>query len=382
MTQAAPVTFSTAREKYFGPPAEMQSLRQKAPLTRMAFADGRLGWLVTGYSAARTVLSDSRFSARGEPDHPPVPRAATLEEHPHCRRLLTGQFTAPRMRQLTGWTERITREHLDAMETMGSPADLVEHFALPVTSLVIAELLGVPRADREEFQHDARLWSSFGRSTEEVTAAFVSLGAYLLRLVRLKRAEPADDLLGGLVAADPGLTDEELASIAFLLLVAGHQTTAHQLALGTFLLLEHPDQLAALRADPSLAESAVEEMLRYLSIVHHGPTRAALEDTEIEGTLVKEGEVVVVSLNAANRDPARFERAEALDVSRADTGHLAFGYGIHQCLGRQLARIELRVGLTALLERFPRLRLACPAEEIPLRHDMQVYGVDRLPVAW
>nr|BAG16627.1 cytochrome P450 [Streptomyces sp. ACT50-5] len=381
MTQAAPVTFSTVRENYFGPPAEMQALRHKAPVTRTAFADGRPGWLVTGYSAARAVLSDSRFTARGEREHPAVPRAATLEDE-RCRRLIAGQFTARRMRQLTGRTERIVREHLDAMEHMGSPADLVEHFALPVPSLVIAELLGVPPADREQFQHDTLRWGGFGRSTEEVTEAFVSLGGQLQRLVRLKRTEPGDDLLSGLIAADPALTDEELASIAFLLLVAGHGTTAHQIALGAFLLLEHPDQLAALRADPALTESAVEELLRHLSVVHHGPTRAALQDADIEGTPVKAGEVVVVSLGAANRDPARFERPDAVDVTREDTGHLAFGHGMHQCLGRQLARIELRVALTALLERFPHLRLACPAAEIPLRHDMQVYGADRLPVAW
>jgi cytochrome P450 len=398
MTEAAPVTFSTVRENFFSPPAQTQLLREKAAITRMTFADGHLGWLVTGYSAARAVLADSRFSARGELKHPPVPRAAMLEEspaappgmfiqhddpeHQRYRKLLVGQFTVRRMRQLTEWIEQITREHLDAMERMGPPADLFEHFALPIPSLVISELLGVPYADRERFQHDTHVWSSFGRSTEEVTEAFVSLGAYLHKLVLLKRAEPADDILSGLIAADSTLTDEELTSIAFLLLVAGHETTANQLALGVFLLLQHPKQLAALRADPSLTEGAVEEMLRYLSIVHHGPTRAALEDVEIEGTLIKEGEVVMVSLTAANRDPERFSDPETLDVSRKSANHLAFGHGIHQCLGQQLARIELRVGFTALLERFPQLRLACPAEEILLRHDMQVYGVYRLPVAW
>ena len=398
MTEAAPVTFSTVRENFFSPPAETRSLREKAPITRMTFADGHRGWLVTGYSAARAVLADSRFSARGELKHPPVPRAATLEEspaappgifvqhddpeHQRYRKLLVGQFTVRRMRQLTGWIEKITRGQLDAMERTGSPADLFEHFALPVPSLVISELLDVPHADRERFQRDTHVWSSFGRSTEEVTEAFVSLRAYLHKLVLLKRAEPADDILSGLIAADPTLSDEELTSIAFLLLVAGHETTANQLALGTFLLLRHPEQLAALRADPSLMEGAVEEMLRYLSIVHHGPTRAALEEVEIEGTLIKEGEVVMVSLTAANRDPERFSDPETLDVSRNSSGHLAFGHGIHQCLGQQLARIELRVGFTALLERFPHLSLTCPPEEIPLRHDMQVYGVYRLPVAW
>lgn len=398
MSQGAPVTFSTVRDGYFNPPSAVQSLRRTEPITRMEFADGHLGWLVTGYSAARAVLADARFSARGELKHPPVPRAATLDEapaappgmfiqhddpeHQRYRKLLVGQFTVRRMRLLTEWIAKVTAERLDAMERLGSPADLFEHFALPIPSLVICELLGVPYADRATFQHHTHVWSSFGESTEDVTAAFLSLGAYLHGLVRLKRTEPADDILSGLIAADPDLTDEELTSIAFLLLVAGHETTANQLALGTFALLEHPEQLAALRADPALIEGAVEETLRYLSIVHHGPTRAALEDVEIEGTLIEEGEVVMVSLAAANRDPDRFPDPESFDVTRRAVGHLGFGHGIHQCLGQQLARIELRVGFTALLERFPGLRLACPAEEIRLRHDMQVYGVYELPVAW
>ncbi|WP_308312725.1 cytochrome P450 [Streptomyces sp. ISL-11] len=364
----------------------------------MTFANGHLGWLVTGYSAARAVLSDPRFSARGELKHPPVPRALTLEEspaappgmfiqhddpeHQRYRRLLTGQFTVRRMRLLTERIEKITEDHLDAMERVGPGADLFKEFALPIPSLVISELLGVPYADRERFQHDTAVWSSYGASTEEVTGAFADLGAYLHRLVLLKRDEPGDDILSGLAHGDGGLTDEELTSIAFLLLVAGHETTANQLALSAFALLENPAQLAALRADPALTESAVEELLRYLSIVHHGPTRAALEDAEIDGTLIKEGEVVMVSLAAANRDPARYAAPDGLDVTRHAAAHLAFGHGIHQCLGQQLARIELRVGINGLLRRFPGLRLAVPADEVPLRDDMQVYGVHSLPVAW
>ncbi|MFE3020804.1 cytochrome P450 [Streptomyces sp. NPDC059256] len=398
MSQAAPVNFTTVREGLFNPPVMTQILRQTEPVARMEFADGHLGWLVTGYSAARTVLADARFSARGELKHPPVPRAATLEEppvappgmfiqhdqpeHQRYRKLLVGQFTVRRMRLLTDWIETIVADRLDALELLGPPVDLFEHFALPIPSLVICELLGVPYADRDAFQHDTHVWSSFGTSTEEVTRAFLSLGTYLQHLIQLKRAEPTDDILSGLITVDPDLTDEELTSIAFLLLVAGHETTANQLALGTFALLQHPEQLAALRSDPTLIDGAVEEMLRHLSIVHHGPTRAALEDVEIDGTTIRKGEVVMVSLAAANRDPARFADPEVFDLNRPAGGHLAFGHGIHQCLGQQLARIELRVGFAALLERFPGLSLACPPEEIRLRHDMQVYGVYALPVTW
>lgn len=398
MTQGVPVAFSTARGNAFDPPVPARDPSAKEPLTRLRFTDGRLGWLATGYSTARAVLTDPRFGARGENGHPAVPRAVTLAEfpaappgtpvrpenleHQRYRTLLAAQFTAHRIRRLTERTEKATVELLDAMERAGSPADLLAHYALPLPALLICELLGVPHADRERFGHDAAVWSGHGTSAEEITAAFASLGAYLHRLVELKRARPGDDVLSGLIDADPALTDEELAALAFLLLLAGHETTAHQLGLGVFALLGDPAQLAALRADRSLTDGAVEELLRYLSVVHHGPTRAARQDADVCGTTVRAGEVVVVSLAAANRDPGRFTDPERLDVTRDATGHLAFGHGIHRCLGGQLARIALRAGLTALFDRFPGLRLAVPAGEVPLRHDAQVHGVLRLPVAW
>ncbi|MEU7135656.1 cytochrome P450 [Streptomyces sp. NPDC046261] len=392
------MAFSTARGNAFDPPATIRDIHANEPLTRLRFTDGRLGWLVTGYSTARTVLTDPRFGARGENEHPAVPRAVTLAEYPavppgmpvrpenlehqRYRTLLAGQFTADRIHRLTGWTEKATGELLDAMERTGSPADLIAHYALPLPALLIGELLGVPHADRERFGHDAAVWSGHGTSAEEITAAFASLVAFLHRLVALKRARPGDDILSGLMRADPALTDEELAALAFLLLIAGHEATAHQLGLAVFALLGDPAQLAALRADRSLTDGAVEELLRYLSVVHHGPTRAARQDVDLGGTTVRAGEVVVVSLAAANRDPRRFTDPERLDVTRDAAGHLAFGHGIHRCLGGQLARIALRAGLTALLDRFPDLRLAVPAAEVPLRHDAQVHGVLRLPVAW
>ncbi|GGR11228.1 cytochrome P450 [Streptomyces netropsis] len=402
MTELASVPFPPVRENVFGPPESPRGSRGDAPITRLTFEDGRPGWLVTGHSAARAVLADPRFTAQGERNHPPVPRAPTLGESPaaptgmfnrqgnsygrpeeqHYRKLILGQLTDDRMRRLTGWIEKSADELLDAMERHGAPADLLEHFALPLPSLVICELLGVPDADREEFQRESAVWSGLGETTEAVLGAFASLSAYLHRLVPLRRAHPGDDLLSGLIAADDALTDEELASIAFLLLVAGHETVAHQLALGVLVLLENPGQLAALRADPSLMDGAVEELLRHLSVVHHGPTRAALEDVEIDGRLVRAGEIVMVSLAAANHDPERFADPAPLGLTRDATGHLAFGHGAHRCLGRQLARIELRVALGALLRRFPDLRPAVPPRQIPLRHDAPVRGVRRAPVTW
>ena len=389
----------TARTCPFDPPEQFGDLRTERPISRFAYPDGHLGWLVTSHTLARSVLADRRFSRRRELQH--IPRRFPLgldnrrpsepgffigmdpPDHTRYRRLLTGQFTVRRMKLLEPRIHEITDAHLDAMERHGPPVDLVPEFALPIPSLVICELLGVPYADRERFQHDTRILLKLDVTVEEVTAAFLSLQEFLRALVVRKHAEPADDLLSGLLAGGE-LTDEELTNIAFLLLVAGHETTANMLGLGTYALLRDADQLAALRADPALVDNAVEELLRYLSIVHFGPTRAALEDIELGGELVRTGEVVTLSLPAANRDPERFDHPDALDVSRPDAGHghLAFGHGIHQCLGQQLARVEMRIAYAALFRRFPSLRLAIPPEDVPLRTDMAIYGVHSLPVAW
>ncbi|ACZ88980.1 cytochrome P450 [Streptosporangium roseum] len=399
MTEApsCPVTFPTARRHLFDPPGEVLQWQRQGALHRMTFADGHLGWLLTGHSAARAVLADNRFSNRTELTHPPVAHPLARQEnrqplpgfflrldqpeHTRFRRLLTGQFTVRRMRQLEPRIEEITSDRLDAMERGDRPADLVQAFALPIPSLVICELLGVPYGDREQFQRDSAALLNLESSAEQMGAALVDLMAYMRDLVLRKRAEPADDLLGGLVAGGE-LDDEELTGVALLLLIAGHETTANMLALGTFALLRDPAQLALLRDDPAVAESAVEELLRYLTIIHMGPVRTALEDVELDGHLIRAGESVAFSLPAANRDPERFENPDTLDVTRPATGHLSFGHGIHQCLGQQLARAEMRIAYPALLRRFPGLRLAVPPEEVPMRSHMTIYGVHRLPVTW
>lgn len=392
-----PVSYPTARETFFDPPDELRQWREEVPIQRMLYPDGHEGWLVTGHAAARAVLADPRFSNRPELGHPPIPErvipAQTFQvppglflrmdppEHTRFRRLLTGQFTVRRMKQLEPRIEEITKDRLDAMEREGGPVDLVQAFALPIPSLVICELLGVPYGDRERFQRDSSMLLSLDATPDQVMAAMANLLAFLHGLVLHKRAEPADDLLSGLIEQDQ-LTDEELAGVMLLLLVAGHETTANMLALGTFALLRNPSQLALVRDDPAAVDDAVEELLRYLTIVHIGPVRAALADVEIEGRLIRAGESVTLSLAAANRDPERFTDPESLDVTRSATGHVSFGHGIHQCLGQQLARIEMRIAYPALLRRFPGLRLAIPAEDVPMRTDMSIYGVHRLPVTW
>lgn len=378
----------------FDPPEELARLREQQPLRRMRYPDGHLGWLATGHSVVRAISADPRFSSRYELIHLPVPGTGITElppapvgdltgidppEHTRYRRLLTGKFTVRRMRELTSRVEEITAEHLDAMERQGPPVDLVEVFAHPVPALMICELLGIPFADRETFRRHIAATTSVDSTVEEQYAAMAALQDYVRELVPAKRAAPTDDLLGDLTTTE--LTDDELAGIVSFLLGAGLDTITSMLGLGTFALLSHPEQAAALRADPGLADQTVEELLRYLTIAHTG-IRAALEDVEVDGQLIRAGESVTLSMQAANRDPDRFADPDRLDLHRKATGHLAFGHGIHQCLGQQLARVELRVAFPALFTRFPTLRLAIPAEEVPLRDSMNIYGLHRLPVAW
>ena len=378
----------------FDPPEELGRIREQGGLRRMTYPDGHEGWLVTSYAVARAVAADTRFSSRYELMHVPFPGTGFTEipvappgdltgidqpEHTRYRKLLTGKFTVRRMRLLTERVEQITAEHLDAMAEQGPPVDLVRAFAHPIPAVMICELLGVPYADRETFNRHVAAMSAPGVTPDEQIAAYGAIQEYIHGLVLAKRADPTDDLLGDLTATD--LTDAELTGVGAFLLGAGLDTTANMLALGTYALLRNPDQLAALRADPGIADQAVEELLRYLSIAHTG-VRAALEDVELDGQLIRAGESVTVSVQAANRDPARFADPDTLDLRRQATGHLSFGHGIHQCLGQQLARVEMRVAFPALVTRFPTLRLAVPVEDVPLRSTMNIEGVYQLPVAW
>ncbi|MFG2683690.1 cytochrome P450 [Streptomyces sp. NPDC048392] len=379
----------------FDPPAELLEAQGHGPLSSYTFPGGHDGYLVTGYDLIRSVLSDPRFSSRRElmrhptVDYgglklPPVPPGEFLlmddPQHRRYRKPLMGMFTVRRMRLLTERVEELTAEHLDAMRESGPPADLVSAFAKPVPARVICELLGVPAADRASFQAQFESFMDAEARDEDTAAAYTTTRERLGELVAAKRAHPTDDVLSELTGSD--LTDEELLGTALVLLAAGIDTTANMLALGTFALLRHPEQLAALRDDPGLTDRAVEELLRYLSV---GKTfmRTALEDVRLGDRTVKAGSSLILSYNTANRDPARFTDPHKLDFQRQEGGHVAFGHGIHQCLGQQLARVEMRVGFPALLHRFPSLRLAVPAAEIALRTELSdIHGVKRLPVTW
>jgi cytochrome P450 len=301
-------------------------------------------------------------------------------DHSRLRKRLTGAFTVKRMKQLEEHIADLVERQLDHLASLTPPIDLVREFALPVPSLVICELLGVPYDDRDSFQANSAQFMVRDQTLQEKMGAYIALNTYLSELVTRKRAEPGEDILSDLAGHDD-LTIEELTGAAFLLLLAGHETTANMLSLGTFALLEHPEQLAELRADPELLPGAVEELLRYLSVADIF-FRYATEDLELGGETIPKGSTVVVSLLAANRDPQRFENPDTLDLHRNARGLLSFGHGVHQCLGQQLARIEMRAGFEGLLRRFPTLALAVPAGEVKLRTDMNIYGVHELPVTW
>ncbi|MFD0148022.1 cytochrome P450 [Streptomyces sp. NPDC055721] len=373
----------------FDPPAELIEAREHGPISRYTHPGGKPGWMITGYDLVRSVLADSRFSARKDLlnvvdfELPPAPPGEFLlmdePQHGRYRKPLVGKFTARRMRLLTERVEQITADCLDAMEQAGPTVDLVTAFAKPIPTIIICELLGVPYEDRDSFQEQIDTFMGGATSDEELIAAYTATQEYLAQLVAAKRAKPTDDVLSELTDSD--LTDEELKGISLILLAAGFDTTANMLSLGTF-ALRNPEQLAALRADPTLVDQAVEELLRYLTVAKSF-MRTALEDVEVGGQIIEAGATVVLSYNTANRDPERYPDPHALDLGREAGGHLAFGHGIHLCLGAQLARVEMRVAFAALFSRFPTLRLAVPAEEVALRPEAaDIYGVKSLPVTW
>ncbi|WP_236240314.1 cytochrome P450 [Streptomyces sp. CC228A] len=392
------VTFPQDRTCPYHPPHGYAPLRASRPLARGRLYDGRPVWLVTGHAAARELLADPRLSTDTTHEAFPVPaeraeavrsrrRAALLgqddPEHNRQRRMLISGFSVKRVAALRPRIERITEGLLDAMEAAGPPAELVSAFALPVPSMVICELLGVPYADHEFFEEQSRR-ALRGPRAQDSLAALERLEEYLGDLADRKQAEPGGGLLDDLVREQyaPGRIDRrELVDLALILLIAGHETTANMLSLGTFTLLRHPERLAELRADPSRMPAAVEELLRFLSIAD-GMLRFATEDIEVAGTTIAAGEGLVFPTSVINRDAEVYEDPDRLDWERAARHHVAFGFGIHQCLGQNLARAEMEIALRALLARFPGLRLAAPAEDIPFTPGDTLQGMVELPVVW
>ncbi|HWG26362.1 cytochrome P450 [Actinospica sp.] len=384
----------------FDPPPALGELRSHAPISRVRLWDGSTPWLISRFEDQRALLGDPRVSAdsrrSGYPHQSAGLKARRTEsstfinrddpEHARQRRMVTAAFSIKRVDALRPAIQRIVDGLIDELLAGPKPVDLVQAFALPVPSLVICELLGVPYADHEFFQTRSKALIKQTATPEESVATVRELLEYLDGLVGEKLEHPADDLLS-LVAERVRageLTRSEAAGMGQLLLVAGHETTANMIALGTLALIQHPDQLARVREseDPKLIASAVEELLRYLNIVHAGRRRVALDDIEIGGVTVRAGEGLVLANDVGNRDPEVFAEPDRLDVGRNPRQHVAFGFGVHQCLGQPLARVELQIVYGTLYRRIPELRLAADIEEIPLKHDGLVYGVYELPVTW
>jgi cytochrome P450 len=384
----------------FDPPPALRALQVEAPITRVRLWDGSTPWLVTRYADQRALLADPRISADTTQPHYPSPSAGLKArreqartfidmddpEHARLRRMVTAPFAIKRVEALRPAIQKTVDGLIDALLAGPTPVDLVEAFALPVPSLVICELLGVPYADHDFFQANSKLLINRTTTPEQSAAAQQRLSDYLDRLIGDKLTHPGDDLLSTLAeqVTAGNISRREAANMGVLLLVAGHETTANMIALGTLTLLQHPDQLAELRTsgDPNLIAGAVEELLRYLNIVHTGRRRVALTDIEIGDVTIRAGEGVILANDIGNRDRAAFPDPDRLDVRRDARHHVTFGFGVHQCLGQPLARVELQVVYGTLYRRIPTLRLAVDLDQIPFKHDGAVYGVYELPVTW
>jgi cytochrome P450 len=379
------------------PYAVYQRLRAEGPVSRVMMPGGHPVWVITRYADARAALADPRLIKDWRTLWPggaadgPDDGFATLDthmlstdppDHDRLRRLVTKAFTARRIERLRPRVTEITASLLDAMPA-GGQVDLLEAFAFPLPITVICELLGVPGSDRADFHAWTQAVLSTGDTSDRPGEAAMEMAGYFTALVADKRAHPADDLLSALTAARDaghGLSERELLGMIFLLLVAGHETTVNLIGSGTLALLLSPGELARLRADPSLLPGAVEELLRYTSPVNHATFRFTAGPVEVGGTLIPAREAVLVAIASANRDPDRYPAPDRLDIGRDAGGNLAFGHGIHYCLGAPLARMEGEIAFGALLSRFPDMTLAAPPEALRWRPSTLIRGLETLPV--
>ncbi|SEH50753.1 Cytochrome P450 [Mycolicibacterium rutilum] len=401
MTRAAAQPPVHMRRDAFSPTPELADIREHAGVSTVTNAFGMTVYLVARHDDVKEVLSDHQRFSNGRPPGFVMPGAPTLSdeelassragnllgldppEHQRLRRMLTPEFTIRRMRRLEPRIVEIVDAQLDRMQNAGAPVDLVEHFALPIPSLVICELLGVPYEDRADFQHRSARQLDLSLPFDERLDLQRAGRAYMQSLVERARRQPGEDILGMLIREHGAeLSDDELVGVAGLLLLAGHETTSNMLGLGTLALLRHPDQLAAVRDDPDAVGPAVEELLRWLSIVHTAIPRITTTDVELAGVKIPAGQLVFASLPSANRDPDFLDSPDVLDIARGAAGHLAFGHGVHHCLGAPLARMEMRIAFPALLQRFPTLQLAEDFTDVQFRSFHFIYGLKSLQVTW
>ncbi|MFD8362985.1 cytochrome P450 [Streptomyces hygroscopicus] len=381
------------------PSPEYARLRAEKPVSRVTLPSGDTAWIVTRYEDVRFVFSDARFS-RQAATRPEAPKlmpgvegdpdsivSKDAPDHTRLRRLVAPAFTVRRIEGMREGIQSTVDGLLDTMEEAGKPGDVVSSLAGPLPIITICDLLGVPPADRDRF----REWSDtmFRTSPDELETAVGARNAligYLAAMVQERRAKPADDLLGVLIAArdnDDRLSERELISFAGGLIVAGYETTANRLANAVLVLLRNPDQLELLRADPELIADAVEELLRFIpGGAAGGLMRVAVEDVAVGGELIRAGDGVIAITNSANRDESVWDSPDRFDIIRKPGSHTSFGHGIHHCVGAQLARLELQIGIGTLLRRFPGLRLAVPEAELPWKKNVVIHALEALPVTW
>jgi len=382
---------------------ELRRLLDQPAMTKVVLPSGHWAWLAVRHEDVRAVSTDRRFS-RAEATRPGSPFVGALvvapgaglplisnmdpPEHTRLRKLIAGAFSPRRVEDMRPRIEQIVAERLDAVVAAGPPADLVADLAVAVPITVISELLGVPGTEQARIGRCSDVVISVsGHTAEQVQAARDEMLGYLGELLAAKRVHPGDDLLSALIVARDGedlLSELELLLLAGFLLVSGHETSRNQIGSMILILLEHPAELARLRARPDLLPAAVEELLRYAQGAAGGgfSVRIATADVEVGGVTVRAGEAVVPARPAANRDPAVFTDPDRLDIARMPNPHLTFGAGIHFCLGAQLARLELQIVLDAVLRRFPDLRLAVPTTELQWRQGLTQRGLAALPVRW
>jgi len=391
----------SSRDDYFQDPLKFFArLRESRPVTSVAVPGGGQAWLITRYDDVRAALADPRLAK--DPRklypgwHPPMMEAMLSlhmlnldpPDHTRLRRLVQKAFTSRRVESLRPRVEEITTALLDATAAIAAKApdgvvDLLDQFAFRLPVTVICELLGIPARDQDDFRNWTAAIVSDAGGQEASGNAAAGLFGYFTQLLADKRRTPADDLLSALILArDEGdaLSEQELYSMVFLLLVAGFETTVNLIASGTLALLTFPSEMARLRADPSLLPSAVEELLRYANPLNHATERFTLAPVEVGGVEIPAGEWVTVVTSSANRDPSRFPDPDQLDLGRDASGHVGFGHGIHYCLGAPLARLEGEVAFGSLLARFPSLSLAVPPSELRWRPSSLIHGLESLPV--
>ncbi|OBF50251.1 cytochrome [Mycobacterium sp. 852002-50816_SCH5313054-b] len=377
------------------PPAEFVQWRDQPGLRRAMF-QGNPVWVVSRYRDIRAALVDPRLSAKTIPDsimpkddenRVPVMFARTDDpEHQRLRRMMTTNFTFRRCESMRPHIQEMVDHYLGQMIDNGAPADLVRQFALPVPSMVIALLLGVPPDDLALFQHNTTKGLDQKSTDAEKGQAFGAMYAYIEELVERKAREPGDDLISRLVTEYVAIGQLDNATAAMnsvIMMQAGHETTANMISLGTVALLEHPEVFQRLGQtdDPVVVANIVEELMRYLSIVHSQVDRVATEDLLIAGQLIRAGEFVMMNLLAGNWDPEFVDDPESFRAGRNPRGHLGFGYGVHQCIGANLARVEMQVAFTTLARRLPGLKLAVTPGELSFK-DANIYGMKELPVSW